>query len=121
MEASPKTLIESYMGEKLFIDTWGWLTLGDRQESGHQQTVNFYKDFLVQEGDIYTTDYVLDETFTLFFKRLNSYQANRAIRDAYASEFNYDLQALYENIKQLEKMSNKPHQRLLPKRVVTPV
>ena len=46
------------MGEKLFIDTWGWLTLGDRQESGHQQTVNFYKDFLVQEGDIYTTDYV---------------------------------------------------------------
>jgi len=48
-------------------------------------------------------------------------QEVRAIRDAYAAEFNYDLQALYENIKQLEKMSNKPHKRLLPKRVATPV
>jgi hypothetical protein len=46
-------------------------------------------------------------------------QEVRAIRDAYAAEFNYDLKALYENIKQLEKMSNKPHQRLLPKRIVT--
>lgn len=46
-------------------------------------------------------------------------QEVRAIRDAYAAEFNYDLQALYKNIKQLEKMSNKPHQRLLPKRIVT--
>lgn len=46
-------------------------------------------------------------------------QEVRAIRDAYAAEFNYDLQALYENIKQLEKTSNKPHQRLLPKRIVT--
>jgi hypothetical protein len=46
-------------------------------------------------------------------------QEVRAIRDAYVAKFNYDLKALYENIKQLEKMSNKPHHRLLPKRIVT--
>jgi len=45
----------------LFIDTWGWLTLYDRQESAHTQTVKFYQDFWHQKGNIYTTDYVLDE------------------------------------------------------------
>jgi len=39
----------------LFIDTWGWLTLYDRQESAHQQTVKFYQDFWHQKGNIYTT------------------------------------------------------------------
>jgi predicted nucleic acid-binding protein len=63
------------MDNCLFIDTWGWLTLHDRQESYHQETVNFYRKFLANQGKIYTTDYVLDETFTLFYKRLGSYQA----------------------------------------------
>ncbi len=39
------------------------------------ETVKFYQDFLTKKGTIYTTDYILDETFTLFFKRLNSAQA----------------------------------------------
>ncbi|MFM5987606.1 MAG: type II toxin-antitoxin system VapC family toxin [Sphaerospermopsis kisseleviana] len=65
----------TYMNNCLFIDTWGWLTLHDRQESYHQETVNFYRKFLANQGIIYTTDYILDETFTLFFKRLGSYQA----------------------------------------------
>lgn len=67
------------MDKKLFIDTWGWLTLHDRQESDHVKTVKLYQDFIKQNGVIYTTDYVLDETFTLFFRRLNSYQANQAM------------------------------------------
>jgi predicted nucleic acid-binding protein len=58
------------MNKKLFVDTWGWLTLHDKNELQHQVTVDFYKSFRSQNGVIYTTDYVLDETFTLFFKRL---------------------------------------------------
>lgn len=55
---------------KLFIDTWGWLTLRDRDESRHKGVKEFYRQFRDQNGIIYTSDYVLDETITLLFRRL---------------------------------------------------
>lgn len=44
-------------------------------------------------------------------------QKVREIRDAYAAEFNYDLKALYEDIKRQEQANQKPHHRLTPKRI----
>jgi len=67
------------MKPKLFVDTWGWLNLHDRREAQHQQVVEFYSRFRSQKGVIYTTDYVLDETFTLFFKRLYPELAKRSM------------------------------------------
>jgi uncharacterized protein len=64
---------------KLFVDTWGWLTLHDKSEARHQEVVEFYRSFRNQSGLIYTTDYVLDETFTLFFKRLPAFQAQSSM------------------------------------------
>ena len=64
---------------KLFIDTWGWLTLHDQRETQHLEAVQSYQHIRSQNGWIYTTDYVLDETFTLFFKRLSSTQARQAM------------------------------------------
>lgn len=58
------------MAAKLFIDTWGWLTLHDKGERYHQQATQTYQQAITQNGQIYTTDYVLDETFTFFFRRL---------------------------------------------------
>ena len=55
---------------KLFIDTWGWLTLRDRKEARHQEVKDFYSQFRSHKGIIYTSDYVLDETITLLFRRL---------------------------------------------------
>ena len=55
---------------KLFVDTWGWLTLRDKREVRHRETQAYYHRFRDQNGRLVTTDYVLDETFTLFFKRL---------------------------------------------------
>lgn len=55
---------------KLFIDTWGWLALRDRKESRHQEVKDLYIRFRGREGIIYTSDYVLDETITLLFRRL---------------------------------------------------
>lgn len=60
---------------KLFVDTWGWLTLRDKREVHHEQVVQYYAQFQAQNGTIYTTDYVLDETYTLLFKRLPFAQA----------------------------------------------
>jgi predicted nucleic acid-binding protein len=55
---------------KLFIDTWGWLTLRDRRETRHRQVVDYYHDLRRLRGIVYTSDYVLDETITLLFRRL---------------------------------------------------
>ncbi len=68
-----------YMANTVFIDTWGWLTLNDAGERRHQAVVTLYRSLLAQKTLIYTTTFVLDETFTLFFKRLNAYQAQQAM------------------------------------------
>ena len=67
------------MVDKLFIDTWGWLTLRDKRESSHKEVAEFFNDFYFQSNFVYTTDYVLDETFTLLFKRLSSSQAKESM------------------------------------------
>ena len=64
---------------KLFVDTWGWLTLRDRAEAGHREVVDFYNHFHSEGGSVYTTDYVLDETFTLLFRRLPFSQAQESV------------------------------------------
>jgi predicted nucleic acid-binding protein len=64
---------------KLFIDTWDWLQLYNKRENQHQAVAIFFNDFNSRGGTIYTTDYILDETFTLLFKRLPFYQAQQAL------------------------------------------
>ncbi len=57
------------MPKAVFIDTWGWLALGHRRDALHQEVKSFYQA-LQKEGSLcYTTDYVLDETITLLFRR----------------------------------------------------
>jgi uncharacterized protein len=55
---------------RLFIDTWGWLTLRDKRESRHEEVKAFYEVFRRSNGEAFTSDYVLDETITLLFRRL---------------------------------------------------
>ena len=58
------------MKEKIFIDTWGWIVIHNKREPRHGEINSFYRNFRIQGGEIYTTDYVLDETLTLLFRRL---------------------------------------------------
>ncbi|MBE9098980.1 type II toxin-antitoxin system VapC family toxin [Vacuolonema iberomarrocanum] len=67
------------MSESVFVDTWGWLTLNDAGERRHSDVARFYQRLIQQQTPIYTTTFVLDETFTLFFKRLNPVQAQRSM------------------------------------------
>lgn len=55
---------------KLFMDTWGWLTLRDKKEHRHEEIKDQYLSLCSRKCLFYTTDYVLDETFTLLFRRL---------------------------------------------------
>ena len=67
------------MDKKIFIDTWGWLTLYDRKEYKHQEVAEIYRSILASKSRVYTTTFVLDETFTLFFKRLNIEQSRQGM------------------------------------------
>lgn len=64
---------------KVFIDTWAWLTLRDRKESRHEEVKVFYSRFRSRKGIAYTSDYVLDETITLLFKRLPYIEAKTSL------------------------------------------
>ena len=56
--------------DRLFVDTWGWLTLRDKGERRHQDIAPVFESFQQSGGALYTSDFVLDETFTLLFRRL---------------------------------------------------
>lgn len=57
------------MAEAVLIDTWGWLALGHRRDSRHQEVKAFYQRLREEGARLYTTDYVLDEVMTLLFRR----------------------------------------------------
>ncbi|MEE8307650.1 MAG: PIN domain-containing protein [Gammaproteobacteria bacterium] len=55
---------------RLFVDTWGWIALFNKNESRHREVEAYFDRFQERGGTAYTTDYILDETFTFLFKRL---------------------------------------------------
>ena len=67
------------MRSSIFIDTWGWIVLNNKREPRHEEINDFYRDFRAQNGTVYTTDYILDETFTLLFRRLPFSLAKRSL------------------------------------------
>ncbi len=54
---------------KMFVDSWGWLALEDKKDSRHSEAERYYRQRAVAPGRIITSDYVLDETITLLFRR----------------------------------------------------
>jgi uncharacterized protein len=54
---------------KLLIDTWGWLVLEDSKDPSHQAASRTYAEAARMSGDVFTTNFVLDETISLLFRR----------------------------------------------------
>jgi predicted nucleic acid-binding protein len=67
------------MAERIFVDTWGWLTLHDKRERRHEELKTYC--LLMEDQGIrwLTTDYVFDETFTILFHRLAADRAKVAV------------------------------------------
>jgi predicted nucleic acid-binding protein len=63
------------MKERLFVDTWGWVALGHKRDSHHQEIVRFYQEAHNRKDEIVSSDFVLDELITLLFRRENSNEA----------------------------------------------
>jgi predicted nucleic acid-binding protein len=53
---------------RLFVDSWGWLSLEDGQEQFHQAAKRCYGERRGKPGRIVTSDFVLDETITHLFR-----------------------------------------------------
>ena len=81
----------------IFIDTWGWLTLRDRREARHGEVDRFYREVRRRRDSVYTSDYVLDETITLLFRRLPFVRAKESLQ--------YIQQAIAEGYLRLEWMT----------------
>lgn len=47
--------------DAVFVDTWGWFTLGNRTEPRHSEVQKLYVDLVKRQAAIHTSDYVLDE------------------------------------------------------------
>lgn len=98
------------MPTKLFIDTWGWLTLHDKSERYHQEATKAYQSAISQKGQIYTTDYILDETFTFFFRRLpapRADQAMKALLSAFLADNFYLIRITEERFAQTKLLRSK--------------
>ena len=63
----------------VFIDTWGWINLFNVKEDHYQDVSKLYKELRNSRATIVTTDYILDEVFTLLFKRVPAEIAQKAI------------------------------------------
>ena len=63
----------------LFIDTWGWINIFNRQEPHHREVSQLYHNVRHTGGTIVTTDYILDEVYTLLFKRVPVDKASKVV------------------------------------------
>ena len=63
----------------LLVDTWGWLALRDKGNARHREAVSAFEEEL-GAGRVVTTDFILDETFTLFFRRLPAQKACESVQ-----------------------------------------
>ncbi len=63
----------------IFIDTWAWLTMADRDDPRHTEVARFYQRAATRRLPVYTSDYVLSELITLLFRRISFAKASNFI------------------------------------------
>ena len=73
------------MAASVFVDTWGWVELGHRRAPRHDEVRRFYASLVQQRVAIITTDYVLDETLTLLFRREVFQEATRFVEAIFSA------------------------------------
>jgi uncharacterized protein len=72
---------------RLFVDTWGWLLLADRRDPFHDRAVECYEEWSRGSGRVLSSNFVLDQTFALLFRRRPFDEAQRFASGLLASAF----------------------------------
>ena len=58
-----------------FVDTWGWCTLADEDEPQHEITAIIVEELADTKRRLITTNFILDETYTLIRMRIHHHAA----------------------------------------------
>jgi predicted nucleic acid-binding protein len=61
----------------LFVDTAGWMSMADKNDKLHMESMRIRDEWLRQGDILITTDYVIDETLTLIRIRLGIDKAEK--------------------------------------------
>ena len=72
---------------RLFVDTWGWLVLEDSRDPQHRAASRIYEATAKASRSIFTTNFVLDETFSRLFGRRPFDEASRFAKGLMQSPF----------------------------------
>ncbi len=97
---------------RLFVDTWGWLVLADGKDPRHAAVVRLYEEGSQGAGRILTSNFVLDETFTLLFARRPFDEAwsfaNAILQSPFIKAESVSEQRFRTALKLRQKFSDKP-------------
>jgi len=74
------------IAEPLVVDTWGWLVLADDSERAHGSVRRALAAAWKLGAATLTTDYILDETLTIAYRRLPPTKAKRFVNILEAAE-----------------------------------
>lgn len=70
---------------RVLVDTGAWYTLADQQDANHKAAVAIQAGIVVQRPRLFTTNFIVDETYTLLRTRLAQSAAVRFLDDLRAS------------------------------------
>ena len=72
--------------EKLFVDSSGWVAFFVANDKNHEKAIKIFEDLKKSKMDVYTSDYIIDETITTILARGNHNQSVFAGEALFASE-----------------------------------
>lgn len=58
------------MKHPVFFDSWAWIAVIDRKDPYHKEAKSFYEEYIRSSEIPVTSDYILDEVFTVLRRRL---------------------------------------------------
>lgn len=68
-------------GEPLFVDTAAWVALFHRDDTRHEQAARYWQELREEHRFLLTSDYVLDEAYTLLRRARNGLAMAVAFHD----------------------------------------
>ncbi len=98
---------------KIFIDTGGWVGLFNKRDKFHQGASQIYKKIKANKLEIYTSDYIIDETVTLIKSHSNSDAAinagNALMRSQLVNIINVDANIFNKTWLNFQKYKDKDY------------
>jgi predicted nucleic acid-binding protein len=72
--------------EKIFFDSSALIAIFNERDDNHRIAVNFFHQLIENRDYLFTTDYILDETFTMLKLRAGHHVASSVAKDIIENE-----------------------------------